>query len=390
MAGRIILFFLIFALVPFNAGAQKEEAFDGVSYYLEIIDEEICFFQRLSWGHDANDYYYEVIIEEEYEDGFWREIIRENRTENFIEVSLPPGNYRYMVLVYNLLDQNEYRMDYYPFEILLALEPEIVSVDPHVFYLDGKPPWVLILDCKNAVEGAEVYLQKGNRKVTPRETEVNSEGSGIRAVFVYKDLDKGTYSIHVKNPGGLESSLEPGFSISFQDPLDMNLSLGYAPLFSLYGELHEFLGGNQIIPLGFIARFSVIPLKQKWGFLGVEVAPSWNYLSVHIGKYKVRAQIISVQFHGLYQYWFLRWFLALNVRIGAGFSSYLNLNVYYDRGASESISALMASADAGVSVQWVFIKPWFLEAGVDYIHFFSSDNAHPGYLRPSITVGRQF
>jgi hypothetical protein len=45
---------------------------------------------------------------------------------------------------------------------------------------------------------------------------------------------------------------------------------------------------------------------------------------------------------------------------------------------------------AGFSFQWFIKKPFFVEAGVDFTHFFTADSPSPGYLRPFAGVGWQF
>ena len=387
------LFIAVFFLAVLPLFAQESEGrysdvTEDAFYYIEEVEGEIRFMQRFTWGRDEYDYRYEVTIEQKEDDGSWKEILRESREENYIEVSLPPGNYRYQVVVYNLLDKEEYAMDMLPFEIFLAVQPGIVSVSPHEFLLDEDTEWEIDLTGRNFEEGAELFLQQGNRRITPRETEFDPQHTGARLIFALQDLVPGRYTVCIKNPGGLESAWEH-FNIAWRKPFDLNLSAGYAPLIPLTGELNKVLE-NTPMPLGFIARISFVPFKRQWGYLGVELAPSWNFLSAPISSYKVRSHVISVQLHGLYQRWFIRQVLALNVRLGAGFSTLADMYVDYGRGGSEHISATMFSADGGISLQWLFYKSWFVEIGADYTHFFAKDNANPGYLRPAITVGWQF
>ena len=406
MAGKVLLPVLLFTsfLSLFAQAEPMEKTDTDVSYYIEQTDTDIRFIQRLSWGRDENDYRYEVIIEKAEDGGRWFQVLRESCKDNYIEVSLRPGNYRYRVTVYNLLNQAEYTMNPFPFRIIPALEPVIVSVNPDRFYLDEDSQWVIVIHGKDFAEGAEFFLLHKNKKIIPGGTEINAEGTSVRLVFAKKDLAPGSYTVNIKNPGGLTGAWEY-FNIAYSKPWDLNLSAGYAPLFPLYGELNKRLDYTPM-PLGFIARISFVPFKYHWGFLGAEFAPSWNYLKAPFDDRKFHSHITSLEMHGLYQYWFFPRTLALNFRLGAGYSAFANMRIEGDEpktdpgnvpggsnnkpeSSTQKFSG-MFSADTGVSVQWFFYKSLFLEAGADYIHFFTVDNAHPGYLRLALTAGWQF
>jgi len=56
--------------------------------------------QRLTWVGDRYATRYEVIIEKD-EDGKYTRTLQEFTTDFFIEVSLPPGKYRFQVIPYD-------------------------------------------------------------------------------------------------------------------------------------------------------------------------------------------------------------------------------------------------------------------------------------------------
>jgi hypothetical protein len=55
----------------------------------------------------------------------------------------------------------------------------------------------------------------------------------------------------------------------------------------------------------------------------------------------------------------------------------------------DPLNILYSSVNAGISVQWFFHKPFFVEAGLDYFHLFSVDKPAPGYIKPEIAIGLQ-
>jgi hypothetical protein len=54
------------------------------------------------------------------------------------------------------------------------------------------------------------------------------------------------------------------------------------------------------------------------------------------------------------------------------------------------MTILIPAIAAGASFKWLVKKPFFAEAGFDFVHFFTVDNPQPGYLRPFAGAGWQF
>ena len=72
---------------------------------LNAIDPEQHFVHRLEWTADRYARYYEVEIEAETENqGSYKTFVRALTPTPFINVSLPPGNYRGRVIPYDFLD----------------------------------------------------------------------------------------------------------------------------------------------------------------------------------------------------------------------------------------------------------------------------------------------
>jgi hypothetical protein len=198
----------------------------------------------------------------------------------------------------------------------------------------------------------------------------------------------GAYTIHAVNPGGLAASTGT-FRIAFRKPIDINVSAGYRPLISLYGEINELFAAN-IFPIGAYGRVSVIPFKRRWGYIGFEFEPVWYYLLSKDSGYEAQAQLAGGTINALYQWWLPNRVMALSFRLGGGMYAALDYRITFDRGSTEPLMALIPLVAAGASFQWFIKKPFFVEAGIDYTHFFSADETPPGYLGPSIGAGWQF
>jgi hypothetical protein len=414
-----ILLLLFFLLPGFLPGQEPEDA-----------EGEEQFIQRLVWEKTEHTYRYEITVEMENGSGEYAEIHRESRIENFIELSLSPGLYRYRIEVYNLLNRSAGFSEWIPFRVLPALQPELWSFSQE--FLSG-PQMAITLYGKNLVEGAELYLQplKTGEPLTPLELLLS--GERVRLVFDQNALTPGRYRVYVRNPGGLESSLDitveappplaagedggaspagpttvppagqPAVSPAGPAPagdsgdvprrfFNMYLSAEYAPLIPLTGYLFDPF--TQVFyPGGVSFRIGVIPIRQSWGDLGLELAPSWNMLkaggiTIHMG---------TLHLNGVYQWWFFRQTMVFLFRLGAG------INLEYGTGGGDqdsgSIFTWMVSAGSGIFLRW-FMPPiqnsrrdprrtFYLETGAEYIHLFAKDSP-TGYIKPVLGAGWRF
>jgi hypothetical protein len=353
------------------------------------IEDGGRFVQLLNWEPQESVLYYGVEIEKQAGEA-WEDALTTKTEEPSLEFSLPPGTYRYRVRAYDFLERPGLAAsDWIQFEIFPAMQPVLVRFSPESFYLDEGDAWVITLSGRNLDEGAEVFLQDSQGDhILPDTVTMGRSGNEARLTFTYGQLDMGSYSIHVINPGGLAAGIQT-FRIAFRKPVDITVSAGYRPLFSLYGYINE-LFETFFFPTGAYSRLSIIPVKQPWGYVGVEIEPSWNYILATEARYEVRAQMPGAAIYGMYRRWFSGRTMALGFRIGGGIYSVLDYRLIFDRGSSDSITVLVPVIAAGVSFQWLVKKPFFMEAGLDFSHFFTVDDPSPAYLRPFAGIGWQF
>jgi hypothetical protein len=278
-------------------------------------DEGLQIIQRLSWYRDENDFRYEVIIEQQDETGEYTQIVRQDRTENFIELSLAAGRYRYRVSVYNLLDRLEYSTNWANFSIDRARPPVLDRMNPNRFILTGKgEPWIIELKGTNLLPESELSLRPvaGGDAVLPAEYTAFPDGKSGRVVFNSADLAAGRYELRVRNPGGFEARGE--CTVKNRLSFDLFISASYAPALPFYGYLSE-LFDNPMYPLGFSLRADFLPLKGNWGSLGLEALVSWTYLSITKTGLTASAHLFLSHLNLLYQYT-LSPQLALDIRLG--------------------------------------------------------------------------
>ncbi|MDR2052197.1 MAG: hypothetical protein LBP80_02190 [Treponema sp.] len=349
------------------------------------IEDDGRFIQLLKWEEQENVLYYEVEIEKLAEES-WEEALTGKTETSFLEFSLAPGTYRCRVMPYDLLERPGPASDWIQFEIFPAKQPELLRFTPEAFYLDEDADWVIDLFGRNFVDGIEIVLQGPQGRLIKPDT-VRAEDEA-RLSFSYGQLDTGDYTIQAVNPGGLRAELGT-FRITFRKPVDINISAGYRPLFSPYGRITE-LFDTAFFPLGVYSRLSIIPFKRRWGYMGFELEPSWNYFLAAGEDFDVRANMPGAAIYGVYQRWFSNRVAAFDFRIGGGIYSVLDYHFTFDRGKTEPITILIPAVAAGVSFKWLIRKPFFVETGLDFTHFFTVDDPSPGYLRPFAGAGWRF
>ncbi|MCL2440832.1 MAG: hypothetical protein FWD14_03760 [Treponema sp.] len=366
---------------------------DAVNYYIDRTEREPRFIQRLVWDDADLALRYMVVIQRREANGVYREIERRSVETNYAEVSLPVGYYRYHVEVYDLFDEYAYITRWREFEIYLALQPVLSGFSPGAFYLDEDEVWEITVRGRNFLPESEFYLVDGNRMIRP--IRFTSDGTSAFLVFSGVSLFTGKFEVYVQNPGGLDYSLGT-FTIANKKPFDINLSLGYAPLFPVYGYL--FKDGDldapfpsAVFPLGIITKVSFVPFKRVWGNLGAEVSASFSYLSSEREFYSTSALLYNGHLSCLYQVYFLKKKFAVNVNLGAGITAMQDFHYQYTLGPpTDKFTNIFPSGIAGISAKVFVHKTAYISLGTDFIHLFSAENPMPGIIRPFLMAGYQF
>ncbi|GHV35912.1 hypothetical protein AGMMS49546_00210 [Spirochaetia bacterium] len=359
--------------------------------YLRKEGSELKLIQHISWEAEEYAGRYEVSIEKEGNGGTYTEVYRESTENAYIEASLDSGKYRYRIRVYDLLDRPQGDPAWEHFDVQIALQPEILTLNPKEFDLDEDTLWRITLTGQNLMDGTEAFLRRrGNRKdILPVEIRVNESAQTMELNFTARQLSAGNYDLYVKNPGELET-FRSGLRVDSEGKVDFAVSLGYAPLIPLYGNFFEVFD-KAIDPLGAYARLSVIPLKKTWGYLGAELEPFWNYLNNSRGGYETFSHISGGHINFLYQRWLLNKIMTVNLRLGGGISTVMDYRYNYGAANSEPLLAYYVSAGGGASFQWYPVRHFFLELGLEFNHILTmKDTPQQGYIRPMIGTGARF
>jgi hypothetical protein len=386
------VFVLVFLCAGYVSAQMGPEAAGGGYYYIEQVDNTVRIIQRLAWEKDANALNYEIIVEQKNPSGAgYTEVLRSAATEPFAEVSLAPGAYRYKVLVYDLLGRPAADPQWTPLDIDPAWEPVLSGFSPAVFYLDEDTVWELSLDGANLQKGAQIFLrfQDTGTLLKPVSVSIDDDGESALLIFDGDELVQGLFTAHVINPGGIETSLGT-FRIAFRKPFDVNVSIGYAPLVPLYGYLFDTFD-DAVFPVSAYARLGFIPFKRAWGYLGLELEPSWTSISKSASSYETFARIGGLHLNFLFQKWLAGRRAVFNIRAGAGVSAVYDFYFEHKTGlTSETRNSWFTSVSVGFSFQWFVAASLYVEAGAQFTQFITRVSPPPGFLRPEAGLGWRF
>jgi hypothetical protein len=122
------------------------------------IDESGRFFQILRW-EKTNAYFYEVEVEQRTESDAWVPRLKEKTENPMLEVSLPPGRYRYRIVSYNVLGRAAAYSGWTLFRIHAARTPAAQRPGKTVSIPRDDKTFTLTLDGKDLLEGAETWKE---------------------------------------------------------------------------------------------------------------------------------------------------------------------------------------------------------------------------------------
>jgi len=332
--------------------------------YLDTESDPPRFIQRLAWTGGENTSRYEIIIEKQ--ETRWVEHRRSFTTDNFLEVSLQHGVYRFCVIPYDLLDRPGDGTDWVVIELRRALQPVLISSTQEIVKNNRDYFLILNVNGHSIDPNAEIDLRSKSGGIAgPNDIDFDDEGN-VLLTFDCSYLKEGEYELYVKNPGGLDASLG---GIFYTDPSPsylVNLGIAWMPILKIHGDYPV----ENISIAGAAARLSaVFPVSAI--FLGPELALSWY-------KWPDGGQILGAELGLVLGKPMANKTLALNFRVAGAFVLFT--------GMDEAQAYLCAIT--GSSFVWKPKKNFFMEIGVDYVQMFNEKFS--GLIRPGVGIGVQF
>jgi len=359
-------------------------------YFVDYSEGRPRFIQRLVWDSDEYALYYEILIS--VDNNGYREYSRDRTENNFIQVSLPPGKYRYNVTPFSLLEIRGETSEWKEFEVFQAFVPELDSFSPYAFHLDQNFERVLHITGANFLEESEFYLKSKTNSIYPQRVVITS---GSEAALYFNDLElvTGDYEIYVKNPGGLDNCLGY-FYIDYNKPTDFFIKLTWTPAFPIYGHIADVLGGN-MFPSGVSLSFQIVSSRRGELNGGLELSASVFFLDSAIPLTKGNDDSLisvsdayndtfftSLDFNFVVQRRSGRERVISSLRFGFGIIIINGFEKY--KKDNDIIFEFNISYDMLIRLT----NNFFLEAGADFNNYYSS--GFSGIIKPRLGLALKF
>jgi len=402
---RLCLFFALFFLIGLPCVYAQI-----AGYYIDNEGDEPRFFQRLAWSGGSYALRYEIVIERDMGETF-RIVHQEFTTSLFVEVSLHPGNYRFHVISYDVLDRPYVTSEWKYIEILPAMQPELLSVLPE--YITNQEEYngfLIDLTGNNLDPNAEIFIRYADGTRIEAESVASNGGFMffLESDLLPDSLVSGECEIIIRNPGGLEASIggirlqKPEIAehkpeietyINEEQPPEtdqklksvlFSAGLAYIPSFPIYGNFmnndismlyvyRDFIDLDAFF-VGLTARLNLLFYVPIGIYIGPELSVMANYLNLYVGG------------NLLFRKWFPNQRAALSFRAGADYGI-----------ADDSITDIQVNIRMDISFLWRVSNRLILEAGVDYSHFVWKTEHFGilleysgGFIRPWLGIGWQF
>jgi hypothetical protein len=383
---RRLFLLVIILLTPFLYGQQT-------GYFLDDSDGEPQLFQRLFWFGDENILHYEVLIQKET-NGEYHDYLLDSTAEEFINVSLSWGQYRYQVIPVDLLGRKNEPTEWRYFEILAAYQPEINSFFPRQFFLDKSTERELNLYGNNFLPESKIYLSYNDIILYPLSFTV-LDNTSVKLFFnddqfIDKDFLRGNYEIHILNPGGLETSIQD-FFIGYSKPVDYLIKIAWMPVIPVYGLIHELFDSNFYLA-GTALSFEIISSYRTFINFGLELSlstyilnpmlmlhESFKHYWYYVFNPVLGLGLIDFNINLLLQKRFFHRLMALTFRIGGGYT--------FIYGSEESGLESAFNFNIGLSYMFNIQDTFYVEPGIDFSHI---DYNNSGIIKPILRLGWQF
>ncbi|MBN1647229.1 MAG: hypothetical protein JW874_04280 [Spirochaetales bacterium] len=351
-------------------------------YFFEMRDDGTPFFRQIiSWQEVPQCLAYEFILQ----DVQGNEVYRERTEQASITINLPPGEYQYSIIVYNLLGKAETHTEWIRIKVIKAEIPEIDDLSPGALYIENAK-FHITLRGTNLLPDAEYVLlnKKTGQVVTAITEKIQEDNSTVELHLPEKKVDYGDYLVRITNPGGISDTTESGFRVRYQKPVDFCVSIGYAPFVPLYDSWFVDNWSESFYPLGAVARIGLFVLKRRWGHIGPEIYGSFLAMTGGIPEAIINSLEAKAGLNFVYKYLFVPRFQAV-IRAGAGvaFSSH---GFDYEGTPGPSMSSADLYLTAGLAFQAYISKRLFIEFGADWSHILHSSYAEAGVV-PFVSFG---
>jgi hypothetical protein len=381
---KLILFILLF--ITCSLVYAQNDGIKPPGYFIDYSEVQPRFMQRFVWKAEEYAMRYEIFIQ--VDDHGYRDYLLEVTADHFIEVSLPPGKYRYSVTPFDVLGRprDSSNSEWKEITVIEALQPHVAGFSPDAFFLDQSFDRILTLSGSNIFGESEIFLENTDilYPIEMRPVLIDINNDKVTLHFDDLTLIPGQYNIYVKNPGGLDTRAGP-FNVAYRKPFYIFTKLFFTPIIPVHGQLYNVFGARVFPGAGF--SLELISSKRSTFNGGFELAGAmflidsvWTFLD-GIQKRETKVTLGTINLNIALQKSFNQGKTAFTFRFGYGMTS---IGSYGDFDTPQYAGNLNLSA----TFLFRLYKMLYWETGVDYSHIMTTPSSD--VLKPKVGIMLRF
>lgn len=278
------------------------------------------YIQRIEWEGDENAWQYGIeIISEDAS----VEPLTLTTEATFVTFTLPPGNYKYRISVYDLFGHIAVQSKWCVFTITKAVQPIIGDMEENITVKKSNKVEIPV-QLENVSDASKIVMinSETNEEVVAEFEVETDKDTGVNIVdkLIVPKLPEGNWTVKVTNPGG-KSIVSDNININLKKKdydfknVNFQLQAGYPFLFG-NSEVLSILDGPVKFNLG--GRFSIAPINYGRNYFGFDVSYNFDDIIYQNQLLTIAVAMHTVQFSVLYQFELWEEHLYFDTRLGMG------------------------------------------------------------------------
>lgn len=382
-----VVSFLVFSLfVPKGLFPQALES----SVSETKASDSQKYIQRIEWEGDENAWQYGIeIISEDAS----VEPLTLTTEATFVTFTLPPGNYKYRISVYDLFGHIAVQSKWCVFTITKAVQPIIGDMEENITVKKTSKVEIPVqLEYVSDASKIVMINTETNEEVVAEFEVETDKDTGINIVekLIVPKLPEGNWTVKVTNPGG-KSIVSDNININLKkkdyDFKNVNIQLqgGYPFLFG-NSDVLSFL--DSLVKFNLGGRFSIAPINFGRNYFGFDVSYNFDDIIYQNQLLTIAVAMHTVQFSVLYQFELWEEHLYFDTRLGMGFT-FMDLFSSGGHGDDFEKGYIYPAVNGSLAFMYRPVRYMNIELGAQAIALLAPDNVYV-IATPIILVGVSF
>ena len=382
-----VVSFLVFSLfVPKGLFPQALES----SVSETKASDSQKYIQRIEWEGDENAWQYGIeIISEDAS----VEPLTLTTEATFVTFTLPPGNYKYRISVYDLFGHIAVQSKWCVFTITKAVQPIIGDMEENITVKKTNKVEIPV-QLENVSDASKIVMinSETNEEVVAEFEVETDKDTGINIVdkLIVPKLPEGNWTVKVTNPGG-KSIVSDNININLKkkdyDFKNVNFQLqgGYPFLFG-NSDVLSFL--DSLVKFNLGGRFSIAPINFGRNYFGFDVFYNFDDIIYQNQLLTIAVNLHTVQFSVLYQFELWKEHLYFDTRLGMGFT-FMDLFSSGGHGDDFEKGYIYPAVNGSLAFMYRPVRYMNIELGAQAIALLAPDNVYV-IATPILLVGVSF